>query len=850
MKKGLTPKHQRLVLQCYPAGRVAEKKPNASELSYLLYYVSARRAKLSKVGPFLERTARHDLRHNRVGNAAVTLGIIKALIERCHENLNLFSWNVIAILSMVLETRDLSLCQQTAEVFAVFCHYQDSDLFSGDPDYAQAFTDLISRFLDSARDSTGPNFNQWRLIGVHASRSVAASSVISVSTSFEKLPHIIRLVLSVLDVNEDGSNLHKYNDELSVDRQAKTVPDLKTESIQDGSENSESFDEKVNHKLQIMALDALNSLFENTGSLQVSHCTRAVVRNILERNWPQSWSTALLELATKWTPVQLRFVIPTTLVDILSHQDLSDLASQLAVTRLILALFTSSVTMVGLSVLDICRSLLSHQHSLVTQISSSSHDSDDKKRYTALVTTIRKSIAAINNHTYYADQMSDMVYDILSRCRSAGQASSRLEFNPGSSVPNGAVNGGSGPDHAEPGAMDDRVLLADLETARALFMSNASQGSGNTGMGNAKVSLRAWDGTQPLLLDNNKTVRLLYVAAFEAYVTNFRVAPVTFKPRADFSVTRSPLGRLLLHLYALATSDGAHKTDYLLAYHVLTLIVNNFGTDGLLRVVPMALMLLDSGLSIEHGTSSKEYYIEQGVAQCSLALAVLLAVSQNTKSDELSSTIQKLIDDRKKAKIWYEPLEVPLTKDVAIDVNEKARAEFDPVDSGAVKNSESLSRDEVRDKLVLEELPDNLRHILVDKVSTSLEANVPASTKAESTDEPNGEPKIPPRARSLKQLHTLVTQQDGPRERIFGRNVSGATSHLSNGFNTTHVLIDKVTVPGVKDLKRIASGTFDRSSHRSFVNGGANGVDGNDQDPKSLLMQVGLDVGNDRGKVA
>uniref|UniRef100_A0A060TAV7 Protein EFR3 n=1 Tax=Blastobotrys adeninivorans TaxID=409370 RepID=A0A060TAV7_BLAAD len=848
MKKGLTPKHQRLVLQCYPAGRVAEKKPNASELSYLLYYVSARRAKLSKVGPFLERTARHDLRHNRVGNAAVTLGIIKALIERCHENLNLFSWNVIAILSMVLETRDLSLCQQTAEVFAVFCQYQDSDLFLGDPDYAQAFTDLISRFLDSAKDPTGPNFNQWRLIGVHASRSVAASSVISVSTSFEKLPHIIRFVLSVLDVNEDGSNLQKYNDELSADRQTKTVPVLKTDSVQDGQEGSESFDEKVNHKLQIMALDALNSLFENTGSLQVSHCTRAVVRNILERNWPQAWSTALLELATKWTPVQLRFVIPTTLADILSHQDLTDLASQLAVTRLILALFTSSVTMVGLSVLDICRSLLSHQHSLVTQVSSSSHDSDDKKRYTALVTTIRKSIAAINNHTYYADQMSDMVYDILSRCRSAGQASSRLAFNPASSVPNGTANGGL--ELAEPGAVDDRILLADLETARALFMSSSSQGSGNTSMGSSKVSLRAWDGTQPLLLDSNKTVRLLYVAAFEAYVTNSRVTPVTFKPRPDFSVTRSPLGRLLLHLYALASSDGAHKTDYLLAYHVFTLIVNNFGTDGLLRVVPTALMLLDSGLSIEHGTSSKEYYAEQGVAQCSLALSVLLTVSQSTNSDELSSTFQKLVDDRKKAKIWYEPLEVPLTKDVATDVNEKARAEFDPVDSGAIKSSESLSRDEIRDKLVLEDLPDNMRHILVDKVSTSLDTNMPESTKAESTEEANGEAKVPPRARSLKQLHSLVTQQDGPRERIFGRNVSGATSYLSNGFNTTHVLIDKVTVPGVKDLKRIASGTFDKSSRRSFVNGGVNGVDGNDQDPKSLLMQVGLDVGNDRGKVA
>ena len=63
------PKHQVLILKCYPRFQknVQDVKPNSSELSYLLYYASTRRSKLQKVGAFLEKKAASDVYKNKIG---------------------------------------------------------------------------------------------------------------------------------------------------------------------------------------------------------------------------------------------------------------------------------------------------------------------------------------------------------------------------------------------------------------------------------------------------------------------------------------------------------------------------------------------------------------------------------------------------------------------------------------------------------------------------------------------------------------------------------------------------------------------------------------------------------------
>lgn len=63
LRQSLRPKHQVLILKCYPRFQKSaiEVKPNSSELSYLLYYASTRRSKLQKVGDFLVEKTKKDI---------------------------------------------------------------------------------------------------------------------------------------------------------------------------------------------------------------------------------------------------------------------------------------------------------------------------------------------------------------------------------------------------------------------------------------------------------------------------------------------------------------------------------------------------------------------------------------------------------------------------------------------------------------------------------------------------------------------------------------------------------------------------------------------------------------------
>ena len=69
LRQRLRPKHQVLVLNCYPRHQKnnVEVKPNSSELSYLLYYASTRRSKLQKVGDFLLKRSENDVYYIRNG---------------------------------------------------------------------------------------------------------------------------------------------------------------------------------------------------------------------------------------------------------------------------------------------------------------------------------------------------------------------------------------------------------------------------------------------------------------------------------------------------------------------------------------------------------------------------------------------------------------------------------------------------------------------------------------------------------------------------------------------------------------------------------------------------------------
>lgn len=79
-RQACRPKHQVLVLKCYPKFQKnnVDVRANSSELSYLLYYASTRRSKLQKVGDFLDKRTTADVWKVRTGYAVSAMPFFHA----------------------------------------------------------------------------------------------------------------------------------------------------------------------------------------------------------------------------------------------------------------------------------------------------------------------------------------------------------------------------------------------------------------------------------------------------------------------------------------------------------------------------------------------------------------------------------------------------------------------------------------------------------------------------------------------------------------------------------------------------------------------------------------------------
>ncbi|KAA8916481.1 hypothetical protein TRICI_001344 [Trichomonascus ciferrii] len=807
MKTKPLSKHQKLILQCYPAGRGVDKRPNASELSYLLYYVSTRRAKLSKVGAFLERNARTDVYRARSGNVEVTLDIVKALIERCYEDLNLFAWHVVGILGTVLTSDDLALCQKTCEVFTVFCKRHDGALFTGDPDYVKSFHELVNRYIEISANAKGPNELQWRFLGIHAAKSVAGSAAVSVPTGHVLSSKLGPLVLSVL-THDDAELLNLRN---KVDEQVTT--EATTSAATDDNDHKE---EDVRKKMQLTAMEALKHFFDATASVQLRHSTKVVVKYILDNGYSSRWSTTLIQIVAKWTPVQIRFVVLLSLVDVFVNQQVGVVQTQLELTGLISSLLSSSVNMVGLSVMDVLRVLVNHQHKMIRhQIDIK----DVKEPLDPLIESITNCIASITTHIYYADQISDMVSDILTRTHhgisvtvgSSGPTSSRSSssLNHMLSEQNSNVssaNNHQNHPHKYSAKARTKVLMTDLKNVEAILKVSKS----NQGLDTNKISINAWEGTQSLITHDNREVRLAFASAFITYlkhgVTDY---DKHLKLHSQFMVVRGTLGRIIWQIYVAAVDVNVRRNDLIVLNHLLSNLIDYLGINAIVRVIPVALMMQDVGISVEHGKNTKGYHLEQGIGQACLALATLSNVSTRLEMDRLQDTVSKSIRGRKSNGLWYKALDSPILIPLEEDLETKQELTFEPVEPSHAAQTVPLEKETIEKDLRIKDFPEDLKHILFQEIEA--EDSSPGNNTDSYTD-PGTENILVVKARSLKQLRynsysrpsTVHSHDNGNKEdRPTYNGRSPSSELLSRDVNG-----NSLPKPRVADLKRVASGVL------------------------------------------
>ncbi|KAG5208311.1 Plasma membrane localization protein [Trichophyton interdigitale] len=595
VRQACRPKHQVLVLKCYPRFQkgVQVVRPNSSELSYLLHYASTRRSKLLKVGAFLEKRAARDVWRQKLGNVQVTMQLLAALIEKLPRDLPLYASSVLAILDTVLQhSNDIAMVEETIPTFQVFCSHQDATALSADIDYINQYRDVVRKYASfttttttttSTSSTTTATDLRWRNVGLQAIRAVVGSEALGADWS-RQLNIVLPVILHSLYHSGDpgllqlqqraicSENLekeHARRRRMSI-ATVQTVDTVEAGDPESASGTAADADKAAEVEAQVLAFRCLEKVFTpGSNRLQIRLATALVLEFIVSRNPPRpkndtSWATDLLEVIVNWAPVQDRFVVLVTLVEALAERPLVDgqLEPQLGLVYMIEWLLSSSINLIGLSVLDILIALLrfivlllhlgegrvkvvpppsktafaqplalAHTHDTAlptaanaeegrggggTATATNSRPSSGSMRQELLV-LLQSSVANLANHVYYTDQVSDMVKTIVSRIRPASAQTSSTN-NSDHESERAADESSSVVSDTYFSTPNARIIALKavkdtLDVANRPGTGSSSSRAGGGTHARHPVPVHAWEGTQWLLRDADREVKYAYVDA-------------------------------------------------------------------------------------------------------------------------------------------------------------------------------------------------------------------------------------------------------------------------------------------------------------------------------------------------
>ncbi|KAJ5593993.1 uncharacterized protein N7459_000201 [Penicillium hispanicum] len=577
VRQSCRPKHQVLTLKCFPRYQkgVVVVKPNPSELSYLLYYASTRRSKLTKVGAFLEKRVAKDVWRRRLGNVQVALQILTALIEKVPRELPIYARYVLSVIETILRSNDIFLVEESIETFETFCRHQDIATIAAEQDIAHKYREVVRTYASFADPSSAtyspakvgtPIAIRWRNSGVRAIKSVVSSESLSADGgTFLKI--VIPVILDNLySPNEDvlvplKARLHENEKpEPNGARIRRTsVATVHTVDTAEGdpetaAQSTADVDRKAEMEVRLIALRCLEQIIvsgSNRGQIRVAATT--ILQFVSKKRFPRSslqdqsdgtvesrnWATSLTEMIANWCPVQVRFVILMAAMDILLETSPKEDALDSAFTVLSVVdwLLKSSVNMIGLSVMDILLGLMNYVSNVLSPTSDTEAAEGEKEpknavfisaRRRSLLTLLEQCIGNLATHIYYADQVADMMRAILRRFKPALNQDNAAGSTLATVHETGATHANSTQSSTELNGdkahgetfSHAAVRLTALRAVKAILtVANLRAPAGASGSESRnQVGIHVWEGTQGLLRDSDREVRFAYADAFLSWL--------------------------------------------------------------------------------------------------------------------------------------------------------------------------------------------------------------------------------------------------------------------------------------------------------------------------------------------
>ncbi|CAD6578654.1 MAG: plasma membrane localization protein [Alectoria sarmentosa] len=591
------PKHQVLILKCYPAFQktVLDMKPNSSELSYLLYYASTRRSKLQKVGDFLEKKAVSDVSKGKIGNVQVTLKILQALIEKLPRDLPLYAPYILRILGTVLRSKDLSMVEESVPTFEAFCEHQDVATLAADQQHIGRYEDIVRTYASYAAlktpvqpkgGLTAPIAIRWRSAGLRAVKSITSSEAVGADGGRQ-----MNIVMPVILQNlQSGDEEHlrelqrkveevETKDEKQALRRRMSIATVQTA---DGSSRPNSgaiigtaddADRLAEEEVGLQALRSFKQIFMANNRAQIRLATGAMLKFIC--TVPQrrpgmsnstrsvhngSWATTLMEMCTRWAPVQDRFVILVTVMETLVRSPIAEenMEQQLLLVSLVGWLLRSNINMIGLSVMDVLLGLVQHillllqlggkgsnvlphhqqtdaidlfkgtedlidgpaSHGKGETNGTKAEESLPSSNRQELLSRLHRCIGDLATHVYYSDQISDMITAILLRLKPspmsgvATAAAAIEDPQAAARAIQASVHLQENPDTDEFFSFGTARVTALKAIKEVLTVANMKGTiNGGAAIGRNRVGVQIWEGTQWLIRDEDRRVRRAYVDA-------------------------------------------------------------------------------------------------------------------------------------------------------------------------------------------------------------------------------------------------------------------------------------------------------------------------------------------------
>ncbi|OAA59996.1 protein EFR3 [Cordyceps fumosorosea ARSEF 2679] len=504
LENKLRPKHQVLVLKCYPriTKGAVDVKPNSSELSYLLFYATSRRSKIQKIGAFLEKKTSSDVWRMRIGNVQVTLAILAALLEKSPKEATLIAPTVLKILNLILGSNDITMIESSIPTFEAFCETHDPSSLFGDGDYLTHYRAVIRSYAELASNKyhadkpavTRSVQIRWRNVGLSAIKCVSAADALS-SLSGRQISVIVPVILdnlwsdndNFLDVIYDRLKAEeKYDAEKTVRRRTSIATVRTNEEPADASPLAISgtgadVDNMAEEETGVLALQCLKSIYVAPNRSQIHTATTALLNFIIQRaaagervithdhvnNVDAGPCIQIFNIISRWAPVQDRYIILLVTLDTMGTAVLKEdtLEQHIVYTAIISSILRSDLNLIGLSVMDVLHGLI-RQMRKVFQLRSGSnrsgsgsdeqldnpHATRDSLRAN-LLNRLESCIGDLAHHIYYADQVWDMITAILVRLKPTNASSTASP--PHAERPNTLENGES---HAaitpEPGSAE------------------------------------------------------------------------------------------------------------------------------------------------------------------------------------------------------------------------------------------------------------------------------------------------------------------------------------------------------------------------------------------------------------